>query len=311
MDLKGSIEMLQNVSKRLQKETSTDTSGYIADLNRVIADLERAKVPSRLPEDLEQRLNRAKIGTETGLFEGFVDGVSGGMLTHYLPVSEGFLVQPQPTYKKLYEDEQALAEEANLSMEVNLGEEDNADEGEERSEKYSDVEDNDREPPEEFLPITSPILPFRSSRTTLNRKDIVSSLPTGSPVKNFDISNLAHVDEANRIVPNEPGGLRRPDFNCVKMLTPRDRLFLLVENKLRLKSQAIRQLEDYMDDYPDCKYGICFVMDHKRLEAGVLWREGNGAIIQRRGGRNAWYSPTSQEFHKIMLEIREYADALV
>lgn len=283
-------------------------------------------------------------------YESNVDSKVLALLTFIFPVLLEFIIGNQWSYNPELTDDERVNIQADWSIRADVDEdfsysrEDPSEEGNASQLSFSDLETST--PPNQFSELSSQVsdspqsssaglslsfdLPFDVLRDSLQDNAELSDyvqqphlppLPTLEDLGAFPpipkiplpkvLSGVA-LDPMARLVSNHAGRLelKRPDFVAYRLL----RCLLICENKLRIKSAAVRQLKGYMRDLRSSNphaLGMACVGGLRGLEVAMFkWRNPDVPDWKRDtidwiGSDGTWYrddlDPVFQQLRSVLL----------
>ncbi|KAF5339061.1 hypothetical protein D9758_016459 [Tetrapyrgos nigripes] len=340
MHIPSIAEIVKKIAKRIEnsghavKELKTFSEQGIHDLEPPSGYLQEWILQARWEPDQKWSLD-GQIKYESEL-----DSIINGYLSSYCLTYRGFRVCPQWSYQPPTKDLKSLKEMYDWSMYAVDPESDS-------SESEGLLGDFEQEfalrpvtstPPRpcsssssvltspsrtralppfglDPLPLSQPVVWPRLSQlsdTPQSKKQIVDDLPLGdqSTFVQFVFDSLGRaVDPKSRIV-------GRPDFVVtLQMWDGTKKAIIVVEDKIRNKGKAKRQLQQYMKDLytGDSQpiLGMAFVLDRKGLRVALLRRSENEQVeqLEERSGakREIWFSPLDEFVHRQVVEVVEQA----
>ncbi|KAJ7669627.1 hypothetical protein B0H14DRAFT_3072372 [Mycena olivaceomarginata] len=195
--------------------------------------------PDKLPTFLVN-LSQTRPGSNSRLYEAYVDTVICACLCHYFPTSHEFLVHPQWTYNLAIADPTTIKTLEDLSLYAQPPADSSV-----GSDGFQEDDQFDDAIPPDFAEAADTSTPPDISTNDSFRWDQV---PLGDGVgAEQSLSSKRGTDFHTRVVPSGPGRLtiKRPDF----IVSRNHQVLLIVEDKLYSHTAGIAQLAKYMKNF--------------------------------------------------------------
>ncbi|KAJ7666261.1 hypothetical protein DFH06DRAFT_1186361 [Mycena polygramma] len=286
---------LQGVAKYLTA-IRTNPIGTVIDL--------QGPLPSHLSTLIETPI-RSDPHSPVTVFESRVDKAINALLSWSLPVYELFSVDPQPTYAEEVTNELALKIQADFSTETLQADESGFTRlaSAQGWEDIDDVESNTLDsiqfdPPEASTPLVPKIGNPRFDTSDYSLPGLKSDTPSVLPGMTLDDFKRLVSAIGRRLI-------RRPDA----VVTRGDKILIIVENKLRKKTEGVRQLQKYMTDLLDADssaLGMVCVLGLHGIEVAMFRRQGDDGFDWL-GGDGHWCLANDPFVRKELYKVRQEA----
>ncbi|KAJ6473531.1 hypothetical protein C8R47DRAFT_713370 [Mycena vitilis] len=298
----ASIRMFTNAVITLQDVTKYLTAIRTNPIGTVI-DLQ-GPLPSHLSTLIKTPI-RSDPDSPVTVFESRVDKAINALLSWSLPVYELFSVDPQPTYAEEVTNELALKIQADYSTETLHADES----GFTRLASAQGWEDTDDvgsktldsiqfDPPEASTPLVPKIGNPRFDTSDYSLPGLKSDTPSFLPGMTLDDFKRLVSAIGRRLI-------KRPDA----VVTRGDKILIIVENKLRKKTEGVRQLQKYMTDLLDADssaLGMVCVLGLDGIEVAMFRRQGDDGFDWL-GGDGHWCLADDPFVRKELYKVRQEA----